>query len=177
MQSAEHPALRFVNSVEDDGKTRNVNGFRDLDGLLRLVADPGLTKVKTSPLENLLAFREELYLVLSASAASVEPDYAATQAVQAAISTALSHTDVSVTLQGLRLQPGPDSTQVDHLALSAYDLMTSDDFARLSECHRCTRMFIDHGRGKGRRWCDMARCGNRAKAESYRARKRAAGIA
>jgi predicted RNA-binding Zn ribbon-like protein len=40
--------------------------------------------------------------------------------------------------------------------------------------HNCTRAFIDHSRGTRRRWCDMAGCGDRAKAAAYRARRRPA---
>jgi len=34
----------------------------------------------------------------------------------------------------------------------------------------CTLMFVDHTRGRGRRWCSMALCGNRAKQAAYRER-------
>jgi len=57
--------------------------------------------------------------------------------------------------------------------LSLIDLMQRADLSRLRECKRCTHLFLDHGRGQGRRWCSMARCGNRAKAETFRARQRA----
>jgi predicted RNA-binding Zn ribbon-like protein len=37
----------------------------------------------------------------------------------------------------------------------------------------CTRLFVDRSRGGTRRWCDMATCGNQAKAAAYRRRRRA----
>jgi predicted RNA-binding Zn ribbon-like protein len=37
----------------------------------------------------------------------------------------------------------------------------------------CTHPFLDRSRGHRRRWCDMAGCGDRAKAAAYRARRRA----
>ncbi len=177
MYHAENAALRFVNSIEDDGKTRGKNAFRDQAGLLHLVADPALPSARAVPLEELLAFREALFSTLSAIAAGTAPDPAHDMVVRSAISAALARVALSISPDGLRLGPGPESTQTDVLALSAYDLLRSDDITRLKECHRCTRMFIDRGRGKGRRWCDMSRCGNRAKAESFRARKRAEGEA
>ncbi|MFD3533328.1 CGNR zinc finger domain-containing protein [Streptomyces sp. NPDC058664] len=35
---------------------------------------------------------------------------------------------------------------------------------------RCTRLYVDRSHRGSRRWCDMARCGNRAKAALYRSR-------
>jgi predicted RNA-binding Zn ribbon-like protein len=63
----------------------------------------------------------------------------------------------------------------DHLVLSLHDLLRRDDLVRLRECRRCTHLFLDLGRGRGRRWCAMARCGNRAKTEAFRARRRVGG--
>lgn len=38
----------------------------------------------------------------------------------------------------------------------------------------CTHPFLDRSRGHRRRWCEMAGCGDRAKAAAYRARRRGA---
>ena len=38
---------------------------------------------------------------------------------------------------------------------------------------KCTHPFLDRSRGHRRRWCEMAGCGDRAKAAAYRARRRA----
>jgi predicted RNA-binding Zn ribbon-like protein len=47
-----------------------------------------------------------------------------------------------------------------------------EDFSFVKACggHNCTFLFADHTRGRGRRWCSMARCGNRAKSQAYRDR-------
>ncbi|HVB37746.1 MAG TPA: ABATE domain-containing protein [Vicinamibacterales bacterium] len=57
---------------------------------------------------------------------------------------------------------------------SAADLLTSPDLARVRECEAdsCAWLFIDRSRNRSRRWCDMAVCGNRAKARRYQARTR-----
>jgi len=51
-------------------------------------------------------------------------------------------------------------------------LVCEDDFTHIKACegHTCTLMFADHTRGRARRWCSMAVCGNRAKAAAHRAR-------
>lgn len=61
------------------------------------------------------------------------------------------------------------------VARDAIELIGSTDIDRVHECGRpeCTRLFVDGGRGKRRRWCGMAECGNRVKAAEYRRRRRA----
>ena len=59
------------------------------------------------------------------------------------------------------------------IALSAAELLTSTDFARVGQCRGtdCRWLFVDTSRGRRRRWCDMQDCGNRAKVRRYRARR------
>jgi predicted RNA-binding Zn ribbon-like protein len=47
-----------------------------------------------------------------------------------------------------------------------------EDFANVKACegHSCTLVFADHTRGRARRWCSMAICGNRAKQLAHRRR-------
>lgn len=46
---------------------------------------------------------------------------------------------------------------------------------RICDNDSCRWVFVDESRAGRRRWCDMASCGNRAKAARHRARKKAAG--
>jgi predicted RNA-binding Zn ribbon-like protein len=50
-----------------------------------------------------------------------------------------------------------------------------EDFADVKACEgpTCTLLFADHTRGRVRRWCSMAICGNRAKQAAHRQRVRA----
>jgi predicted RNA-binding Zn ribbon-like protein len=47
-----------------------------------------------------------------------------------------------------------------------------EDFSNVRACEgpACTLMFADHTRGRARRWCSMAICGNRAKQAAHRHR-------
>jgi predicted RNA-binding Zn ribbon-like protein len=47
-----------------------------------------------------------------------------------------------------------------------------EDFADVKACegHSCTLVFADHTRGRARRWCSTAICGNRAKQVAHRNR-------
>jgi predicted RNA-binding Zn ribbon-like protein len=49
-----------------------------------------------------------------------------------------------------------------------------EDFSNLKACEgpTCTLVFADHTRGRARRWCSMAICGNRAKQAAHRDRRR-----
>ncbi|HEX8725108.1 MAG TPA: CGNR zinc finger domain-containing protein, partial [Gemmatimonadaceae bacterium] len=60
------------------------------------------------------------------------------------------------------------------LVESAADALIRDELSRVRRCAdpRCHRVFYDVTRNGGRRWCDMATCGNRAKAARHRARNR-----
>ena len=51
----------------------------------------------------------------------------------------------------------------------------SEDFTYIKACEgpACTLLFADHTRGRARRWCSMAMCGNRAKQAAHRERLKA----
>jgi len=58
------------------------------------------------------------------------------------------------------------------IARSIADLLTTESFSDVKACqgHACTLLFVDHTRGRARRWCNMAVCGNRAKQAAHRER-------
>jgi predicted RNA-binding Zn ribbon-like protein len=53
-------------------------------------------------------------------------------------------------------------------------VVVEEDFAQVKACegHNCTLLFVDHTRGRARRWCSMGVCGNRAKVAAHRSRQR-----
>jgi predicted RNA-binding Zn ribbon-like protein len=92
--------------------------------------------------------------------------------------------------QVIELVAGPDGCSVDHLHIGD---PIDDALARLAEplvseltagrpdrirvcaSETCDWIFYDASRTGRRRWCDMATCGNRAKAARHRARTKAEG--
>jgi len=58
---------------------------------------------------------------------------------------------------------------------SAADALILGELPRVRHCAdpRCARVFYDGTKNAARRWCDMATCGNRAKAARHRARLKA----
>jgi len=175
-----HPALAFLNTVTDDGKTRVHNSFaRGEDLMAQLVAAglaaQGMQAPGAGQVAALLSLREAGYAVLSAIAAGRKPGREEALTLETAMKATLQDAGFTFGPTGLSIAAGPLGGVYDRVVLSLYDLMQRGEMGRLRECKRCTHLFLDHGRGRGRRWCSMARCGNRAKAETFRARQRATG--
>ncbi len=61
------------------------------------------------------------------------------------------------------------------VANAAAELLAEVDLTRVKRCGSdcCDMYFLDTSRNRSRTWCDMASCGNRAKAAAYYERSRA----
>ncbi len=130
------------------------------------------------------ALREAIYTVFSAVAAGREVPAEPLALLNAALPPSLARLRLAAPARDSA--PGtPFGWQWDlddhaldgllgPLVESAADLLTSPDLARVRECEadNCGWLFIDRSRNRSRRWCDMAVCGNRAKARRYQARTR-----
>ncbi len=99
----------------------------------------------------------------------------------AAFNAALRRLHVAVELAeedgALRRRPvGGDGLRVAlmRIALDAVELLTSPRLGQIRHCGnaRCGWYFLDLSRNKSRRWCDMAACGNNAKARAHYHRHR-----
>jgi len=58
------------------------------------------------------------------------------------------------------------------MAHSVLRLIAMPDPERMKICGNCGWLFIDRSKNKSRAWCDMAVCGNRAKAIRHYRRKK-----
>ena len=60
------------------------------------------------------------------------------------------------------------------IARAAADLLASDQLAYVRACSskNCEWFFLDASKNHHRRWCDMTRCGNRAKVQRFYVRKK-----
>ncbi len=59
------------------------------------------------------------------------------------------------------------------VAQSAVTLLTAEDLTRVKMCAStddCGWLFLDTTRNRSRQWCDIATCGNRARARRHYAR-------
>lgn len=60
------------------------------------------------------------------------------------------------------------------IALSAAELLASDrlQFVRACASKTCEWLFLDESKNHRRRWCDMTKCGNRAKVQRFYKRQK-----
>ncbi|HWA47612.1 MAG TPA: CGNR zinc finger domain-containing protein [Dongiaceae bacterium] len=77
----------------------------------------------------------------------------------------------ALALQVTRRWRAPDSLLLP-IGQAMARFVCDEDFADVKACEgpNCTLMFVDHTRGRKRRWCSMAICGNRTKAAAHRKR-------
>ncbi|MEA2436144.1 MAG: hypothetical protein QOF65_700 [Thermoleophilaceae bacterium] len=70
------------------------------------------------------------------------------------------------------VRPGIDGA-LGRLIAIAYRSMSDGTWERLKACpeDRCEWAFYDWSKNRSATWCDMATCGNRAKARAYRERR------
>jgi predicted RNA-binding Zn ribbon-like protein len=80
-----------------------------------------------------------------------------------------------LTWRPLRRWQSPDTLLLP-LARAMAELVCNEDFTYIKGCEgaMCTLFFVDRTRGRGRRWCSMAVCGNRAKQAAHRKREQTA---
>jgi predicted RNA-binding Zn ribbon-like protein len=123
-----------------------------------------------------IAVREALYRTFSAVAAGKpvrDADFAAlkTALAEAPERRQLARADgrYGWRLDGLRPE-APDL--LAPVLWSAGDLIVNAERRRIRECanEKCLWLFMDASKSGTRRWCDMAACGNRAKAQRHYAR-------
>jgi predicted RNA-binding Zn ribbon-like protein len=69
----------------------------------------------------------------------------------------------------------PVTAALGTIARDAAVLIGGSDASDIRSCQepRCRMLFLDRSRGRRRRWCSMAECGNRAKVAAHRERARA----
>ncbi|MBR8212381.1 CGNR zinc finger domain-containing protein [Burkholderia cenocepacia] len=182
-----HPALDFLNTVADTGKTRDEDKLVDWPtvrawaGKAGLLAPDDLARLLRHPRQDgpgelaaLRRFRDDAYVAIAHLTAEGDSSAGAREAFRLALAIREAIGRSAFDAVGGRFAWRPDaraaSRWVDAVALGFEHLMRSDDFARVRQCGRCTWFFVDRGRGVGRRWCDMRTCGNRAKVEAFRER-------
>jgi predicted RNA-binding Zn ribbon-like protein len=73
--------------------------------------------------------------------------------------------------QSRRRWRSPDALLLP-VAQAIAEFVCTEDFTDLKACEgqNCTLFFLDRTRGRARRWCSMAVCGNRAKQTAHRQR-------
>jgi predicted RNA-binding Zn ribbon-like protein len=124
-----------------------------------------------------LALREALFRLFTAGGAAGTADLAV---LNAALSHAPPRTRLRPQADGYGWELPADLIDAQLLLApvlwSAGDLLAGARLGRVRQCAnpRCRWLFVDDSKSGNRRWCAMAMCGNRAKAQRHYARRRQA---
>ncbi len=125
-----------------------------------------------------IALREAIYRIFSAVAARRAAEQGDVGLLNEAVAEAYRHLRLVPTASGFTWEwqgvEGALELPLWRVARSAADLLVSPELERVRECagQECDWLFLDASRNRSRRWCDMAACGNRAKAQRNYARRR-----
>ena len=187
-----HPALDFVNTLDD----RHIKPRELLESYLDLVRfgeDAGLldsrqvdrlyerSRAHPEQAQEVLAWgrelREAIHDVFWAIMNKRPVPPAALARLNADVQTAAGHMRL-VALKGAFEWSYDDLAEFDSvlwpIARAAADLLASDQlqYARACFSKTCEWFFLDTSKNHHRRWCDMTRCGNRAKVQRFYARQK-----
>jgi len=129
-------------------------------------------------LRSTTALREAIYRLFAAVAAHQPPRPQDLAHLNRTLGRALSRLRVAAHEGSFGWRWKGEDAALDcvlwHVSRSAADLLVSADRDRVRECdgRGCTWLFVDCSPRGNRRWCDMASCGNRAKARRHYRRLR-----
>jgi len=145
---------------------------REHEQLLRLVH--GASWHSVTAFERLISFRESLYRLFLPVALGHPVDQAALDELNAMwVRTATQRRLIPTPIGALWHWRPCDSLEtlvlgfLGRMAVSAVDLLTSPDMARLKACATpdCDWLFLDTSKNGRRRWCQMNVCGAKEKAK------------
>jgi predicted RNA-binding Zn ribbon-like protein len=187
--SGGHPALDFVNTLDERPLPAPIDNLADYADLVRFTELAGLLtagqvkqlrKPRAADQERIAMcareLREQLYDTLTAlhRRKAIPPDTlrAITNAIRQARAARV-----------LAIASGPSITQYEWLAphaaevplhacaIAIEDLLTDVDRKRVRKCAAmdCSVYFIDRSKSRRRHWCSMRNCGNREKQRRWRA--------
>jgi predicted RNA-binding Zn ribbon-like protein len=181
--------LDYVNTLSWRGSETPSEGLGSLDDLIAWLVEAGALadnaarqqtawsrahRASAAKLfDEAIAIRELSYRTFSALASqrlAREQDFAALNDALAAAParTRLAHFDGGYAwhVEPRRVSA---STLLAPVLWSAADLMVAGEREQLRQCanEKCLWLFLDESKSRTRRWCDMASCGNRAKARRH----------
>lgn len=191
---ASHLCLGFVNTLGWRGRpepSESLNNFNDLRAWLRTSAGMAAALPSKGPwqlrpeqmasvLAEAIAVREALFGLFSAIATRARVPEADLTRLQRALAAAPQRSHLVRSKKGFAWHVERMRPSAPHLLApvlwSAADLLVSADRHRLRLCAdpECLWLFLDASRNAARLWCDMAACGNRAKARRHYQRSRQA---
>lgn len=189
-----HLALDYINTVGGRLRSQPRDDLREYSDLVRWAREAGILTEKEAmglahegvlrPTEadEVLArartVREAIYRIFGAVAdgqAALSDDLGI---LNSALPDALGRMEIKSNDASFVWDWAADDRALDRLfwpvVRSAAVLLTSPEVRQVRQCAAppCGWLFLDTSRNRSRRWCDMASCGNRAKARRHYQRSR-----
>lgn len=186
--------LDFINTLDDRFSDHPKELLKSYVDVARFAEDSGvlsadevdrlLTRSQTSPeeaqraLEAAIELREAIYGVFAAIMKKKPVPAGALARLNQYVQAAAQHAQLILVnghfewrFNALPLQLNAPSWPI---ARSAADLLSSDllPFVRACAADNCQWFFLDTSKNHRRRWCDMTKCGNRAKFQRFYRRKK-----
>ena len=190
-----HPVLEFTNTVGNHASEHPGETLFNYEDLLAWMGKAGLMraeqmeslkrKAATRPEESAgifaksLEVREAVYRIFVAKTKSKSP----ADSDLAILNSVLTHPNSGAQMVyrsgrfewGWNFDENALECPLWVLALSAVDLLTSENLKWVGQCadeEGCGWLFVDTSKNHSRRWCDINDCGNRAKQRRYQQRAR-----
>jgi predicted RNA-binding Zn ribbon-like protein len=194
--------LDFVNTLDDRFTNQPKELLKTYLDLARFGEDAGIiddavvdrlfARYETSPaeaqeaLQAAIELREAMFAVFMAIATRKPVPRAALMTLNGYIQGAAQHAQLAPPQNGTVAKvAAPFEWRFDALPLSfkdplwpiarsAAELLASDQlpYVRMCASKTCEWFFLDASKNHRRRWCDMTKCGNRAKARAFYSRRK-----
>ncbi len=175
--------LAFANTLSWRGSPVPAEGLRDAAALLdwlaaaRPIGPAARRWVQAQPadaaalLAGAIALREALYRIFSNLASGAHVPARDLAALNRALAQAPSRNRLADAGDGWTVAAGGHAAPalLAPVLWSAGDVLAGAARSRVRRCanDQCLWLFLDQSKGGTRRWCDMAACGNRAKARRH----------
>lgn len=170
----------YLNTYQDlVAWSRHVGTITDDEaGMLSLRADRQPAEAKSTH-KKAIELREAIYRIFTTTMKDQPPAREDLAVFNTYLAEAMMRSRIVKSQDGFYWDLTGNKTKLDWILSpvirSAADLLVSEEFKQVKKCAdpTCGWLFLDISRNRSRRWCDMADCGNRAKASRfYKKRKK-----
>lgn len=171
-----HRSLDFVTTLGERYR-EGVERLRqpaDLDRWLRAAGMPVSTPARREDLRDARRLREAIYRLARASLYGEPGDAEDVAELNKWARRAQLAPQLDSEFHCRWATPNPVKGALAVIAREAVELLTGPERELIRECAaapECSLLYLDRSRGRRRRWCQMERCGSRAKMAGYRQRQ------
>lgn len=153
--------------------SRHVGMITDDEAKILLRRAAGYPAEANSAHRRAIELREGIYRIFTITLKGQSPAQEDLAVFNNYLGKTMMRSQIVKTQAGFYLDMAGNKTKLDWILnpviRSAADLLVSEEFRRVKKCAGpiCGWLFLDISRNRSRRWCDMADCGNRAKASRF----------